>query len=562
MKNLSGTVRKIMSYINNPIEQGGFWLPNIQRNFVWSEEQIIKLFDSIMRGYPIGTLMIWKTNQKVKFRRFVSEFNTGMSVISNYEAVNEEQKLLVLDGQQRLQSMYIALKGRYDKKELYINLLYEADEESEYKYDFIFLEEEKAKDGMVKVKDIVNCTKVREFSRKLIKDLKDKGILLDEDKKDLIEETVVEMNDVFSRQEIISYQELDSVDNEDIYKENDIVEIFIRANSGGTTLEKSDLLFALLTANIEEIEERLEELIKDLNSAGYNFTRDVVLKMCLCIIGAGAKYDVSKFRSNDNLKKIDENWDEISNAIKCVKDFIFEKTYLRCDKTLSAYTPLIPLVYLKYHYPKSFEEAMKNGLDIWLAKIMLAGVYSGSSDAIVDLTIKDIEENKGIDFESLKTVFKNKNRVLEITEDVILGLGYKTDNIKRKLYLVFNIWYKNFNFNPSFDGNKPNIDHIFPQSELKNVKIKGSKGRKVQRYRNDDINKIGNCMLLSFDENKSGAKGNKLPVEWFKDKDEKYLELHLIPKDKRLWEIENYEEFIEERNKLILEKIQKEINDK
>lgn len=61
MKNQSLIIRKIVDYLNNLDEQGGFWLPNIQRHFVWNEEQIEKLFDSIMREYPIGTLLIWKT---------------------------------------------------------------------------------------------------------------------------------------------------------------------------------------------------------------------------------------------------------------------------------------------------------------------------------------------------------------------------------------------------------------------------------------------------------------------------------------------------------------------
>ena len=558
MKNSSVTVRKIMSYMNNPIEQGGFWLPNIQRNFVWSEEQIIKLFDSIMRGYPIGNLMIWKTDQKVKFRRFVSEYKKGSSVLKNYEAANSEQKLLVLDGQQRLQSLFIALKGTYDKKELYINLLYKADEDSDIKYDFKFLDEKKVELGTINIKKIINCNSPRELSKIILREFS--SLDLDYAAQDRIEDIIKEMHEIFTRQEIISYQELDSVDNKDLYKENDIVEIFIRANSGGTILEKSDLLFALLTANIEDIEERLEELITDLNGNGYKFTRDIILKICLTVIGAGARYDVNKFRSDNNIEQINTNFDKIAEAIQEVKDFIYEKTYLKCDKTLSAYTPLIPLVYLRYHYKDEFDNAVKNGLSTWLLKVILTGAFSGTSDALVDSLVKNIDENKKMNFDAIDNIFRNKNKAIEITDEVLLSLSYKSENSRRKLYLVFNIWYNNFNFNPSFSGNKPNIDHIFPQSALKKIKAKGKNGRAVQIYKCDEINQIGNCMLLSFKENKSGSKGDKLPSEWFKDKDDKYLDLHLIPKDKKLWEIENFEEFIKAREKLILSKVKKEVN--
>ena len=60
MKNIKQSIRKMVTYLNNPENEGGFWLPNIQRSFVWNEGQIERLFDSIMREYPISTLLVWK----------------------------------------------------------------------------------------------------------------------------------------------------------------------------------------------------------------------------------------------------------------------------------------------------------------------------------------------------------------------------------------------------------------------------------------------------------------------------------------------------------------------
>ena len=54
MKNSKDTFRKFVGYLNNPEQDGGYWLPNIQRPFVWKEDQIERLFDSILREYPIG----------------------------------------------------------------------------------------------------------------------------------------------------------------------------------------------------------------------------------------------------------------------------------------------------------------------------------------------------------------------------------------------------------------------------------------------------------------------------------------------------------------------------
>ena len=125
MKTQQLSLRKIVSYLNNPDEDGGFWLPNIQRPFVWSEEQICRLFDSILRQYPISTLLIWKTNMGVRRRKFIDNFKEEhRHHLSNFKVPDDDKKkCLVLDGQQRLQSLFIGLRGSYDGKELYLDIL-------------------------------------------------------------------------------------------------------------------------------------------------------------------------------------------------------------------------------------------------------------------------------------------------------------------------------------------------------------------------------------------------------------------------------------------------------
>ena len=78
MKNHKQTIRKVVSFLNNKDEDGGFWLPNIQRPFVWSEDQICRLFDSILREYPISTLLIWKTTSLIKRRKFIDNWKDDL----------------------------------------------------------------------------------------------------------------------------------------------------------------------------------------------------------------------------------------------------------------------------------------------------------------------------------------------------------------------------------------------------------------------------------------------------------------------------------------------------
>src|SRR5258708_34479922 len=113
MKTPKHSLRKIVNFLNNPDEDGGFWLPNIQRPFVWSEEQVCRLFDSILREYPISTLLIWKTKSKIRRRKFIDNFKpVHLHRLSDFKMPEiDKTKSLVLDGPHRLQDHFIGLKG-------------------------------------------------------------------------------------------------------------------------------------------------------------------------------------------------------------------------------------------------------------------------------------------------------------------------------------------------------------------------------------------------------------------------------------------------------------------
>ena len=123
----------------------------------------------------------------------------------------------------------------------------------------------------------------------------------------------------------ILFQELDSIDAPTLYNQDDIVEIFIRANSGGTVLGKSDLLFALLSAAWDHSNEAMEELLDDVNSSGFIFTRDFVLKACLSILDQGARYEVQKFRQSNIREEIESEWERIGDSIRDVLDALQPK---------------------------------------------------------------------------------------------------------------------------------------------------------------------------------------------------------------------------------------------
>lgn len=550
MKNKNVSIRKIVQYLNNPEYDGGLWLPNIQRPFVWGQEQIEKLFDSIMREYPISTLLVWRTQSNIKRRKFIDNYREDLKLSQFQVPEDGRTKLLVLDGQQRLQSLYISLCGSHSKEELFFHVLSGAQvDPDEVRFKFRFLSPSKAMFPWVNFKRIV-------FSEGMPNVLANElmaqaSMTLNAEQQDALLKNLWQAKKVFVIEEAIGYQELDSVDNPDAYTENDVVEIFIRANSGGTKLGKSDLLFSLLTASWDDADEAIEDLISELNASGYEFTRDFILKTCLVLLGKGAAYDVKKFRDDVTKQEIVSQWPRISAAIRDVRDYLYRKTYIRSDHALPSYLALIPVIYFRFHYPQRWTSV--RGLDTYLLRTLLCGAFSGRPDGLIDKCVRCIKQDEQFSVSDLFEVIHNDGRNLDVSEESLLQASYGS----KAIHLIFNLWYRQFDYQPAYTGNLPQVDHIFPQSLLRSVKDHNPEtGRQsLMRYQAAARDQLANCMLLTADENGFEGKCDQEPKDWFADKSEAYLEMHLIPAQPSLWDLANFEKFIAARKQLIVQKL-------
>ena len=123
MKTPKHSLRKIVSFLNNPEEEGGFWLPIIQRPFVWTEEHICWLFDSILREYPISTLLIWKTASTIRYCKCIDNWRDNLQLSDFYAPPNAKRTCLVFNGQQRLQSLFVNLRSSFRGEELCFDVL-------------------------------------------------------------------------------------------------------------------------------------------------------------------------------------------------------------------------------------------------------------------------------------------------------------------------------------------------------------------------------------------------------------------------------------------------------
>ena len=166
----------------------------------------------------------------------------------------------MLDGQQRLQSLFIGLHGSFEGRGLHFDILSgENAAPDDIRYRFKFLSSAVAAFPWVKFKKLIfSSAKIREIVDELASFA---GRKLETAERDKITDHIELVKRTFTSDEAITFQELDSIDNPKLYTEDDVVEVFIRANSGGTRLGKSDLLFSLLSASWEVADEKMDELL-------------------------------------------------------------------------------------------------------------------------------------------------------------------------------------------------------------------------------------------------------------------------------------------------------------
>ena len=347
----SKTIKSLIADINNEdADGGGLWLPNIQRLFVWSEDQIERLFDSVVRQYPLPSMMLWKTKEALRHRKFIDQYYENIDLKTLYRPTTKKPKKLVLDGQQRLQSLYLGLKGSLDGRVLHFDLLGgEVLAPEDIRYRFSFLSSEEAKWPMVPFGSLIYS---KQLAGEIAKDLvTEHGANISEEDLVKLTRNIERAKREFEVTEALLYQEIDGTDEDNQFVFEDIVEIFIRANSGGTKLSKSDLMFTLLTSNWETADIEMQEFLTEINGTQFEFDRDFVLKASLVVLNLGARYEVDKLRDEKLKSKITDVWEEITDAVRFTRDVLVSKTFIRSDKALTSYNALMPIIYFRYHFP-------------------------------------------------------------------------------------------------------------------------------------------------------------------------------------------------------------------
>ena len=504
------------------IKKRHYVLPSIQREFVWDTGQIETLFDSLMRDYPISTFLFWKVDkQKIKdfqfyeFLRHYHEKNNRHNL--KVELSDDEDVIALLDGQQRMTSIFIGLMGTYankipyyrwesphafPKKKLYLNLL-NPSAELETEYDFKFLADDDAlpKEGYF----WFECGKILEFT-----DIsKTMEYLMEQDLTDTSKypkasttfalRTLNEFFNVVHQKGTISYylEEGESLDK--------VLQIFIRINSGGTFLSYSDLLLSIATAQWKEKDARevIHAFVDEINQIGdgFAFNKDIVLKSCLVLADFDVKFKVDNF-TKENMKVIENKWDNTSAAMLASIELFAKYGYNR-DNLLATNT-IIPIAY--FIYKNKFEDQIlhsaqregdRKAIIEWLARVLLKGTFGGQPDSIYPVMRNLTNQNLGkFPLQEIIEHYKGRTKSISFTEDDIDNLMVLQYG-KPKTYCALTLLYPALNFTYKYHQ-----DHIHPKSFFTKRKLKelGVPEEQFDAY-TDQFNTLPNLQLLQATQN-------------------------------------------------------------
>ena len=567
-------IYQAMEYINNNY----YLLPAFQREFVWKSEQIEKLFDSLMRGYPTSSMLFWKvegsTKTKWKFYKFISSYvrDAKDHSITNelYNTSSANDFFAVLDGQQRLTAMRIGIYGSYSYHEprkswtysnssfpsrhMYLCLSKTGSNNDACQYFFSFLKDVDTNNTTFWTDDNnqiwfkVGAVIDYHLSGEEISDYFEE-IDLNKDQRKIIKRLE---NTIFTDPSITFYQE-------DEQNPEKAVRIFTRINSGGTYLSFSDIVFSLMVSNWETKDAKTEinELIKAIGQKGFDIGKDYIVKAFLYLYHSSVKTEINSF-TKDFCKTLEDNWNGINLAILSLFDLL--RSFGLTSFNLTSNNATLPILYYLYHKNiyddftnkvgyKDERIAIKN----WLFSSILRKTFGGQSDSTLQQTRKyftediaksSIDADIVFDGDAINKKIKNLASIDDSFFEELFSV--QKDNLYASLVLSLlypHLDYKNNDFHKDHI-HAENLYQFLPE-DLK------------QKYPFKVYNSILNLQMLDKNENES--KGQKALEEWVSlqcpqpDSREGFLRTHLIPNVNL--SLSNFEEFIEKRKELIKKKI-------
>lgn len=572
------TQSKSVGSLIDEIESNNYYLPAIQREFVWPSGKIESLFDSLLRDYPVGTLLLWDVGKEAvhefQFYELMRNFDVRERHNTKANLSNRERCIGILDGQQRITSLYIGLLGSYTEKlpnkwwtthdafpekKLHINLLFvPTPDDPERRFQVRFrtdkqLENAGQEEYWFPLGDILKY-RTRDELRTLRRskpEYRDNNAF--EDNLDALWTAIHERHSVSYYLE--KRQDLD-----------DVLEIFKRLNTGGTPLSYSDLLLSLATATWQthDAREQVYELVDYLNKhcgADYWFSKDFVLKALLVCSDQDVRFRTENIRKKIRLEDI---WDKVKGSlqltVKLVAQFGFN------GHTLSASNAIIPIAYYlfkrdandKFLTHESYA-ADREAIRVWLLKILLGKAFRGTTDQLLT-NIRNVIQTTLIEQPSAAFPADAINEMLRssrgfrFTEEDIEKLVGEASYGGPDAFSILALLYPHLRYEYS----QFHIDHMHPKSRFTKTKLReAGLDEDGVEFALEGYNLLPNLQLLPGTVNE--AKKAKPFATWLEEQQDPdwHKAFSFIPAvDLRL---QNFHQFYEARQRVLVRELKAKI---
>ena len=504
------TIKKAIENIRN-----SEWLiPDFQREFVWDTERITNLWDSVLRDYPMPSMLFWdikSQNPICDFYTFVADQNKEQNAISN-TPVNKNSFPVkfsaVLDGQQRLTSLFIGLYGSYSetrykkttKSHLYLLLPDKVgddtsskpiDDDKAYvnnsysiKYEFSFINdvETNIKDVYVdknskcwfrvgKIVDFNNAIDITIFVNNHSNEIPASGLGI-----------ILELWNQYTSNYKLT---LDAQTNQE-----DAFNMFLRINTGVKPLSMADIIMSMITARWSNGRNEIKKLVDSIKSADFSVTSEFIVKCLLCLYGKNVKYSPTnidtKFVTN-----IENKWNNISDSMDVLFGMLTDFGFSNKKFSLNALIPIFCYLYWNKKGTTSnpLTTTDKKEMHRWLLKTLILQSFSKTADTVISRAIQPFAKGKKShgSFPSGDVSTAIGQKVLTDTEigDYLDEIQY---NDKMPTYLMLSLLHLNhFTF-----SNPHQIDHLHPKDNIKNGTLTS-----------EECNSIVNLQLLDATTNKN-----------------------------------------------------------
>jgi len=511
-----------ISTILDQIDIGSMALPEFQRGYVWNRDQVRGLMASLYRKHPVGGLLVWVTKTESAKARQAENLPPGTVK-------------LLLDGQQRITSLYGIIRGKppkfFDGKvETFTGLYFNIEEET---FEFY---------GPVKMKDNPRWISVTELMQEGVGESIQKLMNMPE-LRDSVKHYIGRVTAIEAIKQIeLNVEEVAGEDKTvDV-----VVDIFNRVNSGGTKLSKGDLALAKICAEWPDARAEMKKRLEKWKKAGYNFRLEWLLRCTNTILTGEALFSALKDVNTDTFS---EGLKKTEHAVDYLLDLIASRLGLDHDRVLgSRYSFPLLVRYLMERGGKLSGGKEQDKLLFWYIHTFLWGRYAVSTETSLNQDLALIEDLEGA-LDRLIAQLRQIRGDLRLQAEDFAGWA-RSARFYPLLYMMTRVckakdWGTGHELTYHLLGHLCGLElhHIFPKSLL----YDGG-------YSRPEVNAIANFTFLTKETNL--AVSNRDPAEYLEEYLPKHpgaVESHWIPMDRNLWKVENYHAFLAARRELLAE---------